>query len=391
MNKELINALDLLEKEKDISKEVLFEAIENSLLTACKNHFGKTENMKVTVDRETGDYHVYVEKIVVDEVMDNVTEISKEDAKEVNAKAVLGDTVQIEISSKDFGRIATTSAKNVILQKIREEERKSLYQIFSEKEKDVVTGIVQRINGKNISIDLGKVDAVLTEKEQVPTETFKPTERIKLYIVKVEETSKGPSIKVSRTHKNLVKRLFENEVAEIQEGVVEIKAISREPGQRTKMAVHSNNPDVDPIGACVGVNGERVNAVVAELYGEKIDIIKWEDNDALFVENSLSPATVQYVEVDLDEKKALVVVPDDQLSLAIGREGQNAKLAAKLTNYKIDIKSESQAQEAGIEYRTEYEDDEYYDEEEYYEDEYEENSEEYGEYEDSEEAVEEDK
>lgn len=345
MNKELIEALNALEKEKDISKDTLLEAIENSLLTACKNHFGKADNVKVSINRETGDFKVIAEKTVVEEVEDEITQISLADAKKKDIKYDLGDIVQIEIKSKEFGRIATQNAKNVILQKIREEERKSLYNQYYEKEKDIVTGIVQRYIGKNISVNLGKADAMLMENEQVKGENFLPTEHIKLYILEVKSTPKGPKILVSRTHPELVKRLFEAEVTEVKDGTVEIKSISREAGSRTKIAVWSNHPDVDPVGACVGVNGARVNAIVDELRGEKIDIINWSDNPAILIENALSPAKVISVIADEEEKTARVVVPDFQLSLAIGKEGQNARLAARLTGYKIDIKNETQARE----------------------------------------------
>ncbi len=357
MNNELLEALNILEKEKDISKETLLEAIENSLLTACKNHFGKSDNIKVDMNPETCEYHVYAEKTVVEQVEDDVTQISVGNAKMIDSKYEVGDVVNIEVKSKEFGRIATQNAKNVILQKIREEERKVLYDQYYEKEKDVVTGIVQRYVGKNISINLGKVDAILSENEQIKGEVFQPTERIKLYILEVKSTSKGPKILVSRTHPELVKRLFESEVTEVKEGIVEIKSISREAGSRTKIAVCSNDPDVDPVGACVGLNGARVNAIVNELRGEKIDIINWSDNAAMLIENALSPAKVISVIADAEEKTAKVVVPDYQLSLAIGKEGQNARLAARLTGFKIDIKSETQAREAGdfMDYENDYE------------------------------------
>lgn len=376
MNKELIEALNILEKEKDISKESLFEAIESNLVVAYKNNFNKADNVTVTMDRETGDFHIYSQKSVVEEVTDPVTQISLEDARNIQATYELGDIVNIEIQSNDFGRIATQSAKNGILQKIREEERKSIYDQYFEKQNDIITGIVQRINGKNISINLGKVDTVLMEKEQAPGEFFRPTERIKLYITEVKDNGRGPRIVVSRTHPGLVKRLFEQEVTEIQDGTVEIKSIAREAGSRTKMAVWSNNEDVDAVGACVGVNGARVNAVVDELRNEKIDIVNWSENPAILIENALSPSKVIAVLADPDNKEALVVVPDFQLSLAIGKEGQNARLAAKLTGFKIDIKSESQAKEEGIQYvfnEEDYYDGEYYDDEyddEYYDDEY---------------------
>ena len=347
MNTELLEALNILEKEKDISKETLMDAIENSLLNACKSHFGKADNIKLIMDRESCDYRLFAEKTVVEEVEDKLEEISLEDAREIDSSYELGDIVQIPIESKSFGRIATQNAKNLILQKIREEERKVVYDQYFEKEKDIVTGIVQRYVGKTVSINLGKADAMLTENEQVKGEVFTPTERIKLYVVEVKNTTKGPKILVSRTHPELVKRLFESEVTEVKDGIVEIKSIAREAGSRTKIAVWSNDPDVDPVGACVGMNGARVNAIVNELRGEKIDIINWSDNPAILIENALSPAKVISVMADPDDKTASVIVPDYQLSLAIGKEGQNARLAARLTGYKIDIKSETQAIESG--------------------------------------------
>jgi len=370
MNKELMEALDILEKEKEISKETLFEAIENSLLTACKNHFGKADNVKVEIDRETCDFLVYAEKEVVatpEEVEDPVLQISLDDAQKISTKASVGDIIHVEIKSKEFGRIATQNAKNVILQKIREEERSVIFNQYFEKERDVVTGIVQRYVGKNISINLGKADALLTEAEQVKGEVFRPTERIKVYVHEVKNTPKGPRISVSRTHPELVKRLFEAEVTEIKDGTVEIKSIAREAGSRTKIAVWSNNPDVDAVGACVGMNGARVNAIVEELRGEKIDVVNWDENPGNLIQNALSPAKIVAVFADPDEKTAKVVVPDYQLSLAIGKEGQNARLAAKLTGYKIDIKSETQAKDApGFRYE-DYIDDEEYEEYEGYE------------------------
>ena len=368
-NNELLEALTILEQEKNISKETLLLAIQDSLVTACKNHFGSSDNVEVLIDPNTCEYKVFQKKTVVEAVENPVEEISLVNAKMIDSKYEEGDIVNIEVISKDFGRIATQNAKNVILQKIREEERKVLFDEYYSKEKDIVTGIVQRYVGKNVSINLGKVDAMLTENEQVKGELFKPTERIKLYILEVKSTSKGPKILVSRTHPELVKRLFESEVTEVREGIVEIKAIAREAGSRTKIAVWSNDPDVDPVGACVGMNGARVNAIVSELRGEKIDIITWNENPAMLIENALSPAKVISVIADADEKSAKVVVPDYQLSLAIGKEGQNARLAARLTGFKIDIKSETQARESGDffdydeEYDEEYYDEEYYDEE----------------------------
>ena len=347
MSRDLRDALDVLEKEKNISKDTLLEAIEQSLIQACKNHFGKADNVHVMIDPETCDFSVYADRTVVEHVEDPALEISLVDAQKTNTNAEIGDVMKVEIQSKEFGRIATQNAKNVILQKIREEERKVLYDQYYGIEKEVVTGIVQRVMGKNVSINLGKADAVLTENEQVKGETFQPTERVKVYILEVKDTPKGPRILVSRTHPGLVKRLFESEVAEVRDGTVEIKSIAREAGSRTKMAVWSNDPNVDPVGACVGMNGARVNAVVQELRGEKIDIINWDENPALLIENALSPAKVISVMADPDAKVASVIVPDYQLSLAIGKEGQNARLAARLTGYKIDIKSETQAIESG--------------------------------------------
>lgn len=377
MNRELMEALDVLEKEKNISKDTLLEAIEQSLIQACKNHFGKADNVHVTINPETCDFSVYAERMVAEFVEDPALEISLVDAQKINANAEEGDTIKVEIQSREFGRIATQNAKNVILQKIREEERKVLYDQYYGQEKEVVTGIVQRVMGRNVSVNLGKADGILSENEQVKGEEFHPTERIKVYILEVKDTPKGPRILVSRTHPGLVKRLFESEVAEVRDGTVEIKSIAREAGSRTKIAVWSNEPDVDPVGACVGMNGARVNAIVEELRGEKIDIINWDENPAILIENALSPAKVIAVMADPDEKTALVVVPDYQLSLAIGKEGQNARLAARLTGFKIDIKSETQAKESGDLYD--------YEEEEYEEDLY---SEENGDAEGSEETEE---
>ncbi|MBD5461345.1 MAG: transcription termination/antitermination protein NusA [Lachnospiraceae bacterium] len=384
MNKELMEALDMLEKEKEISKDTLFDAIENSLMTACKNHFGKADNIKVEINRETCDFLCYAEKEVMatrEEVEDDCLQIALQDALEISKKAQVGDILHVEIKSREFGRIATQNAKNVILQKIREEERSVIYNQYYEKEKDVVTGVVQRYVGRNISINLGKADAMLSESEQVKGEIFKPTERIKVYILDVKNTPKGPRINVSRTHPELVKRLFESEVTEIRDGTVEIRSIAREAGSRTKIAVWSNNPNVDAVGACVGLNGARVNSIVEELRGEKIDIVNWDDNPGNLIQNALSPAKIVAVFADPDEKTAKVVVPDYQLSLAIGKEGQNARLAARLTGYKIDIKSETQAKDApGFRYEDYVDEYDEYDEE--YDEEYSEYDENYdGEYE----------
>ena len=366
-----MEALAVLEKEKNINKNILLDAIENSLIMACKNQYGKADNVQVDMNRETGEFHVYIIKQVVKEVEDPALEITVEDAKKISSKAKAGSEVKIEIQSKDFGRIVTQTAKNTILQKIREEERHAQYEEYSSQQHEVVTGIVQRVVGKNVKINLGKIDATLTENEMIHGEVLKPTDRIKVYVLEVKEGSKGPQVLVSRTHPELVKRLFESEVTEVRDGIVEIKGIAREAGSRSKIAVYSSDEDVDPVGACVGVNGSRVNAIVNELKGEKIDIINWNENPAILIENSLSPAKVISVIADADEKVAKVVVPDYQLSLAIGKEGQNARLAARLTGFKIDIKSETQAREAGdiLDYDEydEYEDEEYYDDDgEYY-------------------------
>ncbi len=335
---ELIEALDAIEKEK----QIILEAVENSLLAACKNQYGKSENVRVNIDRETGAVGVYAELEVVEDDMveDDVTQIGVTEANLKFKEVSVGETVRIEVTPKNFGRIAAQKAKQVVVQKIREEERKVLYIQFLEKEREVITGVVQRYSGRNVCIHLGKVDAILMESEQVPGEHFKPTEHIKLYVVEVKDTPKGPRITVSRSHPEFVKRLFEEEVTEIQDGTVEIKSIAREAGSRTKIAVVTQDPNVDAVGACVGMNGSRVNAIVEELRGEKIDIINWSDLPDVLIEHALSPAKVTSVEVNEEEKTARVIVPENQLSLAIGKEGQNARLAAKLTGFKIDIKCE---------------------------------------------------
>ena len=349
MSREMMDALDMLEKEKNISKESLFEAIENSLVTACRNHFGKADNVRVEIDPETCDFHLFADKTVIpdgEKIEDDMLEIPLSDARLIDADAEVDGVVPVELDSKDFTRIATQNAKNVILQKIREEERGAVYREYHDKEHNVVTGVVQRFMGRNISVNLGRTDAVLSEKEQIRSERYRLRDRIKVYILEVRDGNKGPRIMVSRTHPDLVRHLFEQEVTEIKDGVVEICAIAREPGSRTKIAVYSNNPNVDPVGACVGVNGSRVGMIVDELNGEKIDVICWDDNPGNLIQNALSPAKIVAVFADPDEKTAKVVVPDYQLSLAIGKEGQNARLAARLTGYKIDIKSETQAKDA---------------------------------------------
>ena len=324
-NPELIEALEAIAREKDISKEVLLEAIQNSLLAACKDQFGKSDNIRVVLDETTGEFHVYQDKVVVEEVLDDTLEIALAEAEARHGVTDLGATVSIEVTPKNFGRISAQKAKQVVVQKIREEERKVLYDQYYTKEKDIITGTVQRYSNGNYTVNIGKIDTVLTEQEQVKTERFRSHEKIRVYVTEVKDTPRGPRIVISRTHPELVKRLFEAEVAEVRDGIVEIKSIAREAGSRT--------------------NGARVNAVVNELRGEKIDIVEWNENPAIFIEHALSPSRVVSVTVDIEEKSALVVVPDYQLSLAIGKEGQNARLAAKLTGYKIDIKSETQNQE----------------------------------------------
>lgn len=356
MNEELKLAMEVLEKEKSISADTLFDAIESALVIACKNNFGKTDNVKVEMDRDTFEYHVWAEKTIVaaeDEVEDDQYQISADKAKELHVIGEIGDTVRVDFNSKSFGRIATQIAKNVILQKIREEERNAVYNYFEKKLKTVVTGVVQRQVGRNWTINLGaqeglmKAEGILNEKEQVPSEKLRTGDRIRVYVVDVRKTAKGATrILVSRTHPDLVKGLFAEEVAEIRDGTVTIESIAREAGSRTKIAVWSNNPNVDPVGACVGLNGTRVNNIVEELGGEKIDIVNWDDNPGNLIQNALSPAKIVAVFADPEEHSAKVVVPDYQLSLAIGREGQNARLAARLTGYKIDIKDETQAKDA---------------------------------------------
>ena len=347
MNTELKAAIKMLEEEKGISKATILEAIENSLLQASKAQFNKNDNINVSIDPDTCEYSVTAEKEVVETVNNSFMEMSLADAKKLDLNAEIGDIVTVDIDSKAFSRIAAQNAKNVILQKLREEERNAVYNQFAEKARTIMTGTVSRIQGKNYIINLGKTDALLGENEQVKGETFRVHDRVRVYILEVRNSAKGPRVLASRTHPELVKGLFEEEVAEVREGIVEIKGISREAGSRTKMSVWSNDPDVDPVGACVGMNGNRVNAVVNELRGEKIDIIAWDENPAVLIENALSPAKVISVGADPDEKAATVIVPDYQLSLAIGKEGQNARLAARLTGYKIDIKSETQARESG--------------------------------------------
>ena len=348
MNQEFIGALKEIVKDKGISEDLLFTTIEDALVAAYKkNYAGPTssaQNVKVTIDRESGEIHVYSQKIVVEEVFDNVTEIGLEEAQEIKPTYDLDDVVDFEVTPKNFGRVAAQLAKGVVTQRIREAERSIIYNEYKEKEYDIITGTVLREDKGNVFVNIGKLETAIGPNEQIPREKYKFNEKIKLYVVEVKNTSKGAQIIVSRTHPGLVKRLFELEVPEIYEGVVEIKSISREAGSRSKIAVVSHDENVDPMGACVGPKGARVQNIVNELKGEKIDIIKWSKNPEEFIASSLSPAKVVSVTVDEDSKSAKVIVDDNQLSLAIGKEGQNVRLAAKLTNWKIDIKSKSQAE-----------------------------------------------
>ncbi|WIF94679.1 transcription termination factor NusA [Caminicella sporogenes] len=349
MKNELLEALEQLEKEKGISKETLLEAIEAALITAYKKNFGSAQNVKITIDRENGDVHVYSRKQVVENVENELFEISLEDAKKIDPNYEINDIIEKEVTPKNFGRIAAQTAKQVVVQRIREAERAVIYEEFVNRESEIVTGTIQRISKGIVYINLGKTEAILLPNEQIQNEVYTQGSRIKTYIVEVKKTTKGPQILVSRTHPGLVKRLFELEVPEIHDGIVEIKSISREAGSRTKIAVYSSDLDVDPVGACVGQKGARVQNIVDELRGEKIDIIKWSEDPSEFISNSLSPSKVEKVIINEEEKSALVIVPDYQLSLAIGKEGQNARLAAKLTGWKIDIKSSSQFEESLIE------------------------------------------
>ena len=346
MNAEFMLAFEALGKEKGIAPEILFDAIEAALISAYKRNFSSAQNVRVSLDRETGEIHVYARKTIVEQVEDDRLEISLADARKINPGYMEEDILEIEVTPRDFGRIAAQTAKQVVVQRIREAERGIIYEEFSNRSSDILTGIIQRIEQKNVFIDLGKTEAVLLPTEQMIGEEYALGNRVKTYIIEVKKTSKGPQIMVSRTHPGLLKRLFELEVPEIHDGTVEIKSVAREPGMRSKIAVFSRDEEVDSVGACVGPKGMRVQTIVDELRGEKIDIVKWDADPAVYISNALSPAKVVSVEVDEVNKISKVVVPDYQLSLAIGKEGQNARLAAKLTGWKIDIKSESQAAEA---------------------------------------------
>jgi len=348
MSSELLDALVILEKEKGISRDVLIEAIEAALVSAYKRNFNQAQNVRVDLNLERGTMRVLARKDVVDEVFDSRLEISLEDARRIDPNYSVEDVVELEVTPKDFGRIAAQTAKQVVTQRVREAERGIIYNEFIDREEDIMNGIVQRVDSRYIYVSLGKIEALLPASEQMPNEQYKPHDRIKVYITKVERTSKGPQIYVSRTHPGLLKRLFETEVPEIFDGTVEIKSVAREAGDRSKISVHTDIPNVDPVGACVGQKGQRVQVIVNELKGEKIDIVKWSEDPVEFVANALSPSKVLEVLVNKEEKATTVIVPDYQLSLAIGKRGQNARLAAKLTNWKIDIKSETDAREAGI-------------------------------------------
>lgn len=343
MNADFMQAFEQLGKEKGIAPEIVFDAIEAALISAYKRNFGSAQNVHVSLDRLTGEIHVYARKTVVGEVTNNYLEMTLQEARLMDPRFEMADVVEVEVTPKNFGRIAAQTAKQVVVQRIREAERGMIYEEFSNRESDIVTGIVQRIEQKNAFIDLGKAEAILAPLEQIPGETYRHGDRLKTYIIEVKKTTKGPQILVSRTHPGLLKRLFELEVPEIHDGIVELKSVAREPGLRSKIAVHSRDENVDPVGACVGHKGMRVQTIVNELRGEKIDIVKWNVDPAKYIANALSPAKVISVEANEAEKISKVIVPDYQLSLAIGKEGQNARLAAKLTGWKIDIKSESQA------------------------------------------------
>jgi len=345
MNMDFIEALSEIEREKGISKELLIDAIEAAMISSYKRNFNTAQNVRVDINRQTGLIRVYARKTVTEDVLDPRLEISLHAAREINPNYQMDDIVEIEVTPRDFGRIAAQTAKQVVTQRIREAERGLIYNAFIDKEEDIVTGILQRQDQRNIYVDLGKVEAVLPLTELMPTDKFKHLDRIKAYITKVENTTKGPQIILSRTHPGLLKRLFELEVPEIFDGVVEIRSVAREAGFRSKIAVHSRNPEVDPVGSCVGPKGLRVQTIVGELRGEKIDIVRWMESVEEYVANALSPSKVLEVQVHETEKMARVIVPDYQLSLAIGIKGQNARLAAKLTGWKIDIKSESQAEQ----------------------------------------------
>ncbi|BDH61180.1 transcription termination/antitermination protein NusA [Lysinibacillus sp. PLM2] len=348
MSSDLLDALTALEQQKGISRDVLIEAIEAALVTAYKRNFNQAQNVRVDLNLENGSMKVFSRKDVVEEVEDDRLQISLEEAKEINPAYEVGDILEQEVTPRNFGRIAAQTAKQVVTQRVREAERGIIYEEFVDRTDDIVNGTIERMDSRNIYISLGKVEAALPVNEQIQGEVYKPQQRIKVYITKVERTTRGPQVIVSRTHPGLLRRLFEMEVPEIFEGIVEIKSIAREAGDRSKISVHAHNEEVDAVGACVGAKGQRVQTIVNELNGEKIDIVEWSEDPVVFVANALSPSKVLDVQVNEEEKSTTVVVPDYQLSLAIGKRGQNARLAAKLTGWKIDIKSETDARELGI-------------------------------------------
>lgn len=348
MNKELFAAIDMLEKEKGISKDVLFEALEVALVSACKRNLAQAPAVSVNIDRDTGEIKVFSQLKVVEEVEEEQQEVSLYEARVYDPRCQVGDLVEIDVTPPEFGRIAAQTAKQVVIQRIREAERELIFESFVDRTEEVITGLVRRIEQRNVIIDLGRTEAILPSDEQIPFERYRQGERVKAFIVDVKKTTKGPQIIVSRTHTGFLKRLFEMEVPEIYEGIVEIKAVAREAGFRSKLAVFSNNQDIDPVGSCVGPRGSRVQAISGELKGEKIDIVKWSDESEEYIANALSPAKVSSVILDSENKTAVVVVPDNQLSLAIGKEGQNARLAARITGWKIDISSETQFAEKSL-------------------------------------------
>ncbi|MFD1672847.1 transcription termination factor NusA [Agrilactobacillus yilanensis] len=344
MSKEMIEALDALEKEKGVKKEIVIEALEAALVSAYKRNYGQAQNVEVEFDDRKGNIHVYAVKEVTEEVFDSRLEVSLDEALKLNRGYEIGDQIKFEVTPKDFGRIAAQTAKQVIMQRVREAERSIVYNEYSQYENEIMQGVVERRDNRFVYVNLGRIEAVLGRQDQIPNEDYQPHDRIKVYVSKVENTTKGPQVFVSRTHPDLVKRLFEQEVPEIYDGTVEIMSIVREAGDRTKMSVRSTDSNIDAVGTCVGPKGQRVQAVVNELHGENMDIVAWEENPADYIANALNPAEVLNVNFDeTNDHNCVVIVPDDQLSLAIGKKGQNARLAAKLTGYRIDIERESEA------------------------------------------------
>jgi len=350
LSSELFQALTMLSEEKGIDKETLLEALEAALISAYKKNFKSASNVSVKFNEEEGTMKVFARKKIVDEVENEREEINLDEAREIDLSYEIGDIVEQEVTPTNFGRIAAQAAKQVVTQRVREAERDIIYEEYIDREEDVLTGIVERVDAHNVFVNIGKIEAKLSRMDQIESEKYEVHDRIKVYVTKVTKTNKGPQVSISRSHPGLLKRLFEMEVPEIYDGTVEIKSISREAGERSKISVYASNPEVDPVGSCVGPKGQRVQAVVNELNGEKIDIVKWSEDPVIYVSNALSPSEVIDVLVDEEEKATTVIVPDDQLSLAIGKRGQNARLAAKLTGWKIDIKSESEAKESGIEF-----------------------------------------